>query len=110
MTYRPRHTAQGEAGTISGRRRGNDTRHFGATGTYRPAREAERLVVWLETETGRSVNEGGVMEAAEVISAARKEIAQEEYRKRVDAEKIRQRAKRSLWEKVFPLTVTFKRR
>ena len=48
------------------------------------------------------------MEAAEIISVARKEIAQEEYRKRVEAEKIRQRTKRSFWEKVFPFVVTIK--
>jgi hypothetical protein len=50
------------------------------------------------------------MESVSVIEEARAEIRKEEYRKRVDAEKVRQRAKRSLWEKVFPFVVTFKRR
>lgn len=46
----------------------------------------------------------------EIVLAARKEIAEEDYRKQVDAMKVVLRSKRSLWQKLFPFEIKITRR
>jgi len=46
----------------------------------------------------------------DVIEQARKEIAEEDHRKRVDAEKYRLRNKQSLFDKLLPFTIKIERK
>ena len=46
----------------------------------------------------------------DIIEQAKKEVAQERFRAAVEAEKSRLRLKRSLWDRIFPFTVTIRRK
>lgn len=52
---------------------------------------------------------GHELRAAMVRERARIELAQEQFRARVEQEKVRLRAHRSLWDRLFPYTITRKK-
>lgn len=50
------------------------------------------------------------MNIDDVVAQAKKELADEEFRLAVDAEKIRLKQYRPLWVRLFPWKITIKRR
>jgi hypothetical protein len=50
------------------------------------------------------------MNADEIRKTARDEVAAERFRAAVEAEKLRLRSKRSLWDRLFPFTITIRRK
>lgn len=50
------------------------------------------------------------MHAGDVNRIAREEVEQERFRAAVEAEKSRLRTHRSLWDRLFPFTITIRRK